>query len=142
MASNADNPSSRPTPRALPPEELNDLHLTPPKGTAAGMAAIVSTVKHIREEMGSLRGMKALSQVNQHGGFDCPGCAWPDPANRRSSLGEFCENGAKAVAEEATIKRVTPGFFPRIFHSKTGRPIRLLAWQTRPAHSSDDPQSR
>src|SRR5690606_25711321 len=44
-------------------------------------------------------------------GFDCPSCAWPDPDDERSVLGEYCENGAKAVAEEATSKRVTPQFF-------------------------------
>ncbi|MDQ3133545.1 MAG: FdhF/YdeP family oxidoreductase, partial [Acidobacteriota bacterium] len=48
--------------------------------------------------------------VNQRSGFDCPGCAWPEPDGERS-MAEFCENGAKAVAEEATTKRVTPDFF-------------------------------
>ena len=44
------------------------------------------------------------------GGFDCPGCAWPEPDRERSHA-EFCENGAKHVADEATTKRVTPEFF-------------------------------
>ena len=45
--------------------------------------------------------LKVLRKINQHDGFDCPGCAWPDP-DRERSIVEFCENGAKAVAEEAT----------------------------------------
>ena len=51
-----------------------------------------------------------LSHANQKGGFDCPGCAWPDPDDERSAF-EYCENGAKAVAEEATTRRVDPEFF-------------------------------
>ncbi|MEM7185287.1 MAG: FdhF/YdeP family oxidoreductase [Bacteroidota bacterium] len=75
------------------------------------MPAIVSSMAHIKEEMGILKGLKVLSRMNQKGGFDCPGCAWPDPDGKRSVLGEYCENGAKAIAEEATTKRVTPEFF-------------------------------
>ena len=47
--------------------------------------------------------------VNQKEGFDCPGCAWPDPEHRTTF--EFCENGAKAVADEAMKAKVTPSFF-------------------------------
>ena len=57
------------------------------------------------------KGLKLISKMNQKGGFDCSGCAWPDPDDKRSSLGEYCENGAKALAEEATTKRVTKEFF-------------------------------
>ena len=79
---------------------------------AAGLPAILAATRHALAEMGPLRSLKALLQVNQRGGFDCPGCAWPDPDDRRQ-MAEFCENGAKAVAEEATRKRVTPDFFAR-----------------------------
>ena len=41
-----------------------------------------------------------------------PGCAWPEPDRERSHF-EFCENGAKHVADEATTKRVTPEFFQK-----------------------------
>jgi molybdopterin-dependent oxidoreductase alpha subunit len=51
-----------------------------------------------------------LSRLNQFDGIDCPGCAWPDPDHHRA-LNEYCENGVKAVAEEATSKRCTPDFF-------------------------------
>ncbi len=62
-------------------------------------------------EAGVTRGWKALTHINKKDGFDCPGCAWPDPDDDRSSLGEYCENGAKAIAEEATLKKLTPEFF-------------------------------
>lgn len=80
------------------------------KEVAAGIPAVVSATKHAITEMGVARGMKMLLEVNQMGGFDCPGCAWPDPDEHRA-VAEFCENGAKAVAEEATTKRVTADFF-------------------------------
>jgi anaerobic selenocysteine-containing dehydrogenase len=57
----------------------------------------------------TVRGVGTLLRMNQPAGFDCPGCAWPDP--KHTSSFEFCENGAKAVAWEATAKRCTPEFF-------------------------------
>jgi molybdopterin-dependent oxidoreductase alpha subunit len=80
-----------------------------PSKVAGGIPAVVSTMQHAARKMGVVRGAKTLLQVNQKGGFDCPGCAWPDPKDR--SMVEFCENGAKAVADEATKRRVTPDFF-------------------------------
>ncbi|HEV2114236.1 MAG TPA: FdhF/YdeP family oxidoreductase [Terriglobales bacterium] len=76
------------------------------------MPAILQTLNVIREETGLIRGIKALRHLNQKDGFDCPGCAWPDPDGERTA-NEYCENGAKAVAEEATSRRVTPEFFAR-----------------------------
>ncbi|HLI94396.1 MAG TPA: FdhF/YdeP family oxidoreductase, partial [Puia sp.] len=52
-----------------------------------------------------------LRHVNQMGGFDCPSCAWPDPDDERSGVAEYCENGAKAIAEEITTKKLSAGFF-------------------------------
>ncbi|WP_261562589.1 FdhF/YdeP family oxidoreductase, partial [Frankia tisae] len=63
------------------------------------------------ERMGPGRSVRTLRLVNQDHGFDCPGCAWPEPAPGERSAVEFCENGAKAVAEEATRSRVTGEFF-------------------------------
>jgi molybdopterin-dependent oxidoreductase alpha subunit len=83
-----------------------------PPSSAGGLPSILAATKHALGEMGLFRGTKELAKVNQPGGFDCPGCAWPDPDDRRELVG-FCENGAKAVAEEATLKRVTPDFFAR-----------------------------
>ncbi|MBS1543673.1 MAG: molybdopterin-dependent oxidoreductase, partial [Bacteroidetes bacterium] len=99
------------------PEELTGLKLTSPEEAAAGMPAVFSGVKHILNEMNVGRGIKALKSLNQMEGYDCPGCAWPDPDRERSSLGEFCENGIKAVAEEATTKKLDATFFAN--HSVT-----------------------
>ncbi len=85
----------------------------PPRSTrpaAAGPAAVISTARRVGE-MGLSRGLRALAQVNQAEGFDCPGCAWPEALPRHRL--EFCENGAKAVAHEATRKRVTRELFAR-----------------------------
>ena len=62
--------------------------------------------------MGLVRGARTLLQINQPNGFDCPGCAWPEPDSERSHF-EFCENGAKHVADEATTKSITPEFFKK-----------------------------
>jgi molybdopterin-dependent oxidoreductase alpha subunit len=94
----------------LPPQTKTGLKLTSIKRSAAGLPAVYSTLKHVRDEVGLLDGMRILNRLNKNGGFDCPGCAWPDPKHR-SKLGEYCENGAKAIAEEATKKRLTADFF-------------------------------
>jgi molybdopterin-dependent oxidoreductase alpha subunit len=98
-------------PGAENPERFTGLHLGPVKKAAAGLPAIVESIKQVVGEAGAARGLKALNNMNQKGGFDCPSCAWPDPDDDRSVLGEYCENGAKAVAEEATLKKLTPAFF-------------------------------
>jgi molybdopterin-dependent oxidoreductase alpha subunit len=96
--------------RIIPPEILTGLQLHEPKDRAAGLKAVTVALEHVADEMGLLNGLKVLSKLNQRDGFDCPGCAWPEP-DHRSKLGEYCENGAKAVAEEATNKRCDPAFF-------------------------------
>ncbi|WP_306322257.1 MULTISPECIES: FdhF/YdeP family oxidoreductase [unclassified Streptomyces] len=80
-----------------------------PQQHAAGLPAVKHSLKMAREQMGVKRTALTLLRVNQKDGFDCPGCAWPEPEHRHAA--EFCENGAKAVAEEATLRRVTPEFF-------------------------------
>ncbi|SJN09327.1 Putative formate dehydrogenase oxidoreductase protein [Halomonas citrativorans] len=76
---------------------------------AGGWGALKAVAEAVREEMGLSTHTRALLQMNQPDGFDCPGCAWPDPEHTSSF--EFCENGAKAVTWEATSKRVTSEFF-------------------------------
>ena len=93
--------------------ELTGIKLTDPKKYAAGAPAVKVALDHVVSEMGAVRAFKTLAKLNQKDGFDCPGCAWPDPDDKRSLLGEYCENGAKAVAEEATMKRVEPPFFEK-----------------------------
>ncbi|MFF9068713.1 FdhF/YdeP family oxidoreductase [Streptomyces sp. NPDC014891] len=83
--------------------------VTPPQHAAAGLPAVGHTLRMAREQMGLRRTARTLLKVNQKDGFDCPGCAWPEEDKRH--VAEFCENGAKAVAEEATLRRVTPEFF-------------------------------
>src|SRR4051812_19925196 len=102
------NKSSSPSP--LPPEETSAPSVKPPDKVAGGLPAIISTLKATTSAMGLLRGARTLFQINQQSGIDCPGCAWPEPDAERSHF-EFCENGAKHVADEATTKRVRPDFF-------------------------------
>ena len=78
---------------------------------AGGLDSILSTARIARRELGVGRALRVLGAVNQAGGFDCPGCAWPEP-ERRPHV-EFCENGAKAVAHEATRRRLDGAFFDR-----------------------------
>ncbi|GGF39397.1 FdhF/YdeP family oxidoreductase [Williamsia phyllosphaerae] len=81
-----------------------------PKTYAAGVPAVAVSMKRGFTQMGPVRTARTLLELNQRHGFDCPGCAWPEkPGGRKPA--EFCENGAKAVAEEATRRRVTPDFF-------------------------------
>ncbi|WP_160139574.1 FdhF/YdeP family oxidoreductase [Chryseobacterium sp. c4a] len=98
-------------PNAENPFTLLDLKLTHVEKAAAGVPAVMAAFSDLFEEKTPIRGMRALFKMNQIGGFDCPSCAWPDPDDERSVLGEYCENGAKALAEEATTKKVTPEFF-------------------------------
>lgn len=94
-----------------PPKEPPDSALRTKHASdhAAGLPAVLSSLRHGVREMGVLRTLKTLRMVNQDQGFDCMGCAWPDPAKRHHA--EFCENGAKAVAEEATLLRAGPSLF-------------------------------
>ncbi|CAM1354949.1 FdhF/YdeP family oxidoreductase [Tenacibaculum halocynthiae] len=96
---------------AQPPEELTGIKLTNIPSSAVGAKAIASALTHVNEEVGLIKGIGLLSKINQKDGFDCPGCAWPDPDEKRAFLAEYCENGAKAIAEEATKNRVSPMFF-------------------------------
>src|SRR5215204_7472593 len=85
------------------------VRVTGKKKSAVGIPGVMHAVQYSIEQMGVLRSAQTLLKVNQKDGFDCPGCAWPEEDKRH--IAEFCENGAKAVAEEATIRRITPEFF-------------------------------
>ncbi|CAM5450179.1 hypothetical protein STENM36S_03848 [Streptomyces tendae] len=82
-----------------------------PQHAAAGIPAIGHTLRVAQRQMGVRRTALTLLSVNQKDGFDCPGCAWPEGDHRHKA--EFCENGAKAVAEEATLRRVARSSSPR-----------------------------
>ena len=98
---------------ATPPIEKENIRITAPKTIAAGIPGVTVALKHVFSEMSLKTCAPTLFAVNQMEGFDCPGCAWPDPDDHRSGIGEYCENGAKAIAEEATSKRATPEFFAK-----------------------------
>ncbi|MGP6176271.1 FdhF/YdeP family oxidoreductase [Microbacterium sp. A196] len=87
------------------------VRVSDPKKVAVGVPAVLHALQIANEQMGIVRSVQTLALVNQKKGFDCPGCAWPEEDKRH--IAEFCENGAKAVAEEATIRRVDPAFFAR-----------------------------
>jgi molybdopterin-dependent oxidoreductase alpha subunit len=105
-----DSMSKNGMPSAQPPEETLPAEANSQSKAAGGLPAIAATLKVTSAEMGLVRGARTLLKINQPGGVDCPGCAWPEPDRERSHF-EFCENGAKHVADEATTKRVTPEFF-------------------------------
>jgi molybdopterin-dependent oxidoreductase alpha subunit len=87
------------------------LRVTTPQRSAVGIPGIRHALKYAVREMGVVRGARTLHSLNQTEGFDCPGCAWPDPVAKERSFAEFCENGAKAAAWEATTARVGRDFF-------------------------------
>src|ERR1700743_1651293 len=92
------------------PDEAG-LTVSPPENHAAGITAVTVAMRRALHEMGPVRTARTLLRLNQADGFDCMSCAWPDPEHRHAA--EFCENGAKAVAEEATRARVTAEYFAR-----------------------------
>jgi molybdopterin-dependent oxidoreductase alpha subunit len=108
----ADREPTTTRPSAQSPEEPALVHIEPPGKVAGGIPSIIATAKSTWSEMGVVRGVRTLLKLNQKTGFDCPGCAWPEPDDDRS-YAEFCENGVKHVADEATTKRVTPEFFEK-----------------------------
>lgn len=120
-SSNGDHPADETTGQGVhgaapilieSPDDAGELRVGKVKHTAAGLPAVVSSAKHIFSEMGVVRGSRVMLRVNQKGGIDCSSCAWPEPDGDRSFV-EFCESGAKAIADEATTKKVTPDFFRR-----------------------------
>jgi molybdopterin-dependent oxidoreductase alpha subunit len=93
------------------PEDFIDLKLKPVPSSSVGIGSITSSLQHVSQYMKPTDAFKLALKMNQKGGFDCPGCAWPDPDDERSSLGEYCENGIKAIAEEAQKNTIDADFF-------------------------------
>ena len=93
------------------PKSTDQSEWTPAKHKSVGIPAIWESLKHLGKYMDLPEAIKASFKMNQKDGFDCPGCAWPDPDDERSSIGEYCENGIKALAEEATSRKASPEFF-------------------------------
>lgn len=95
----------------LPPAEFTGIKTTKPKKNSAGTAGIITAMKHGINYMKPGAMAKTMFKLNQKGGIDCPGCAWPDPDDDRSKMGEFCENGMKAISEEAAKSVLDGNFF-------------------------------
>jgi anaerobic selenocysteine-containing dehydrogenase len=91
-------------------DTIPKIEIKKPASKAAGLAAIIQTMKFMIREPGLLKGIKGLLRMNQKNGFDCSSCAWPDPSGHRSK-NEYCENGAKALASESTRKKINSEFF-------------------------------
>jgi hypothetical protein len=96
--------------QAQNPTDLGKLRVGVASEEAAGIPAIWNTMLYGIGEMGPIRSSEAFLKINQVSGFDCQSCAWPSPDKTRKIF-EFCENGAKAVSDESTKKRVGPAFF-------------------------------
>ncbi|BCW04774.1 FdhF/YdeP family oxidoreductase [Arthrobacter sp. NtRootA1] len=99
--------------RHAPEQDINedDLQIHPPKKAAAGLKAVTVALERGYSQAGVARTVRSMLRVNQHDGFDCPGCAWPESITGRRSPAEFCENGAKAIAEESTTRTVGADFW-------------------------------
>jgi len=99
---------------ATPDDEPDDeLSITPPKDYAAGVPAVVNALRYSLKQNSPRRTVLTLLNMNQAGGIDCPGCAWPDPDPDHRPMNEYCENGAKHINDEATTRRITADFFER-----------------------------
>ncbi len=94
-------------------DEAQPLHTTSPRRSAAGLPGVVAALEHAAHYMTPGAALRSSLAINQVDGFDCPGCAWPDPDGERSRLGEYCENGIKALAEEAQAETIDRSFFAR-----------------------------
>jgi len=99
--------------RRAPKQDIDetDLEVGDARDSAAGLTAVGVSMKRAVEQMGVRRTAQTLLKLNQTDGFDCQGCAWPDPDPEHRHTAEFCENGAKAVTEEATRRHLDRGFF-------------------------------
>jgi molybdopterin-dependent oxidoreductase alpha subunit len=97
--------------KAKTSESFLNLKTSNPPKNSVGFTSILKVIDQVAKYMKPADALKLASKINQKGGFDCPGCAWPDPDDERSSLGEFCENGIKAIAEEAQNKTIGSLFF-------------------------------
>lgn len=102
-------------------DDVSKLKVAPPPETSAGIHAVTNALKHVYGKMGVVRATRGMLKLNQKGGIDCQSCAWPDPEHR--TINEFCENGAKALSDEATRNKIGREFFAS--HS-----VKELALQT------------
>jgi molybdopterin-dependent oxidoreductase alpha subunit len=93
-------------------QDFLDIKLKEPMRIAGGPLGVQAALRHSFKEMGVVRSMTALLDMNQQDGFSCPSCAWPDP-EKTSKIAEYCENRAKALADEATTSQIGAAFFQK-----------------------------
>jgi len=93
------------------PNSNKNLWFTGLPKKSSGIPAIWSSLSQLGKYKDVPNAIKASFKMNQKGGFDCPGCAWPDPDDDRSYFSEYCENGIKALASETTSNKANPQFF-------------------------------
>ncbi|EST36268.1 FdhF/YdeP family oxidoreductase [Streptomyces roseochromogenus] len=98
----------------------DDLTATPPKRWATGVPAVTHALEYSLGQTTVRRTALTLLNINQVKGFDCPGCAWPEPAPGKRHRNEYCENGAKHISDEATSRRITAEFFRRYSIAELG----------------------
>ena len=137
------DPNSPTSLQAQNPRTLGNVRVGRASEEAAGIPAIWNTMLYGIGDMGPIRASEAFVKINQVNGFDCQSCAWPSPDKKRKIF-EFCENGAKAVSDESTKKRVMPEFFAQ--HSITelagqsyywpNQQFRLTTPMVRPANAT------
>ena len=108
--------------KGLTPEKFLDLKTSTPPKKSVGLASVFSALNHLNKYVGFRKGLPLTFKINQRKGFDCPGCAWPDSDDERSYLGEYCENGIKAISEEAQKDKLSDVFF------KNNRIKDMLNW--------------
>jgi molybdopterin-dependent oxidoreductase alpha subunit len=99
-------------PASQPPDDTRQVRVGKRHRVAAGLPAVIESMRFMLREMGPLRGLNQMLRLNQKKGFDCQSCAWPSPDEGRH-MAEFCENGIKAISDEATTRRITREFFAR-----------------------------
>jgi len=99
--------------KAKTPEGFTSLKTEAPPKNTVGFGALKAVAVQVNKYMKASDALKLSLKINQKGGFDCPGCAWPDPDDERSAIGEYCENGMKAIAEEAQNKTINRDFFAK-----------------------------
>ncbi|MDD5262628.1 MAG: FdhF/YdeP family oxidoreductase [Methylacidiphilales bacterium] len=119
------NEPRTPAPGVQSPEDSGSVRIGKSSKAAAGVPGVLQAGRFAWKEMGLVRSVRTLLKLNQKKGFDCQSCAWPTSDEGRHVF-EFCENGAKAAADEATTKRITPDFFRE--HSVTDLAARSDYW--------------
>ncbi|MGJ9402813.1 FdhF/YdeP family oxidoreductase [Arthrobacter sp. KK5.5] len=99
--------------RSAPVDDINenDLVVHAPKTSAAGVKAVMVALDRGFSQAGVSRTVRSMLRVNQRNGVDCPGCAWPESITGARKPAEFCENGAKALAEENTTRTADPAWW-------------------------------